>query len=422
MWVKLSPYLIAMTIGLMIGVERERRMTETEQPMGLRSFLLFSLLGAIAGSIKEPLVSLGMVLFAACATLIGYMRTTRTIDSSLSHVGLTSEIAAMATFGLGYFCNIDPILSLILGVFMLIILLNKPFLHKLTRERLKPKEVQATAILLLLAVGIIPLLPDHTIDPLNIFNPRRLGIIITIVGGIQFLGYAVSRILGRRIGMPLAGFLAGNVSSTAVFATYPKMAQNLKHSYFSVASAATFAIVASLLSLIILLGLISWPVAYALLIPFLFLVGLSLLIGVFLSQHRYQEASKEPLGNPLSIISAIKLGTFLTIMILVVELSERFLGNTMTKLVTFLGALFELQGVAVASANMFLNEKITLDMAASMVWLAVLGSLASKIGLTAFLAKGNYKKVMLIITASLFLVSLILWFLIRYQPNIVLTY
>jgi hypothetical protein len=62
--IKLSPYLIALAIGLMIGIERERRITKDEQPMGLRSFLLFALLGALAGGINQPFVTLGLLIFA----------------------------------------------------------------------------------------------------------------------------------------------------------------------------------------------------------------------------------------------------------------------------------------------------------------------------------------------------------------------
>lgn len=407
----------------MIGVERERRILDAQQPMGLRSFLLFALLGAIAGSIKEPLVSLGLVLFAACATLIGYFRATRFPEGHDYAIGLTTEIAAMATFGLGYFCNTEPILSLALGVIMLLVLLNKPFLHTLTKERLKPEEVQAAATLLLLAVGIIPLLPDHTIDPLNIFNPRRLGIIIALVAGIQFLGYAVSRILGQRIGMPLSGFLAGNISSTAALASYPRLAEERPGSHFAVASAATFAIVASLCSMAFLLAAISWQLAFALLMPLLLLVTICIVFGIYVSQHDPETTKKrEALGNPLSIISAIKLGTLLTALILVVELSQRFAGDAFTKVITFLGALFELQGVAVASANMFENGTVNLNIAANMIMLAVVGSLVSKVALTALLGRGKYRRLMLSITITLLFVATILSFLIRLSPVFLLKF
>ncbi len=421
MLIKLSPYLIAMSIGLMIGIERERRSVNGRQPMGVRSFLLFALLGAIAGGINETLISLGLVFFAATATLIGYVRTTNSLDDPLHTIGLTTEIAAMATFGLGYFCNREPLLSLALGVIMFVVLLNKPFLHAFTKERLRPEELQAAAILLLISVGVIPLIPNHAIDPLGIFNPRRLGVIIAMIGVIQFVGYAASRMFGNRIGMPLSGFLAGNVSSTAAFMSYPRLAKSLPESYLSVASAASFAITGTLFQLIILMSVISWELVIALAIPLMVIIGFSVVIGIFLSLKNGQPREKESPRNPLSILSAAKLGILLTALIFIVELTERFLGEAFTKIVTFLGALFELHGVAVASANMLENATISLAMAANTVMVAIIASMVSKIGLTIILAeKGPYRRLMLTVTSSLLLLSIGFWFLIRFMPVILL--
>jgi len=409
MFVKLSPYLIAMSIGLIIGVEREQRINGTSQPMGVRSFLLFSLLGAIAGSVKEPLVALGLVIFAAAATLFGYHRATRLPDERMEHIGLTTEIAAMATFGLGYFCNAEPILSLALGVVMFLVLSNKNVLHTWTKERLKPNELQAAATLLFLAIGVIPILPDHTIDPLNIFNPRRLGVIISLIAAIQFLGYAAARIFGHRIGLAFSGFLAGNISSTAAFASYPKLAKDGHHSAQGVASAGAFAIVATLCQLLTLLAVVSWRLARAVSLPVAILITLCTCVGVFLSRKNNKASEKEQLGNPLNLFGAIKLGTLLMALIFVVELSERFAGEALTKMVAFFGALFELQGVAVAAANMYENQAIALNMAANTVMLAVFASFTSKFFLTAILGTGLYRKTMLMLTGGLMILSVILW-------------
>ena len=420
MFVKLSPYLIAMSIGLIIGVERERRIVGAPQPMGVRSFLLFSLLGAITGSIKEPLVALVLVAFAGCATLFGYLRATQQPEDNLQHIGLTTEIAAMATFGLGYFCNTEPILSLALGVIMFLVLSNKNFLHTWTKERLKPNELQAAATLLLLAVGVIPILPDHTIDPLHIFNPRRLGVIISLIAAIQFLGYAAARLFGHRIGMAFSGFLAGTISSTAAFASYPKLAKEGYHNADAIASAASFAIVATLFQLLILLAVISWPLALAVSWPLTLLIILCVGVGIILSPKNKKAVDKEPLGNPLNLFGAIKLGTLLMALIFIVELSERFAGEALTQVVAFLGALFKLQGVGVAAANMFENHTISLNIAANTVMLAVFASILSKFVLTLVLATGLYRERMLRLTASLMLLSIILWLIIRFLPQAML--
>ena len=416
MFVKLSPYLIAMSIGLIIGVERERRIVGISQPMGVRSFLLFSLLGAITGGIKEPLVALVLGAFAACATLLGYVRATQIPDEHEQHIGLTTEIAAMATFGLGYFCNSEPILSLALGVVMFLVLSNKNILHTWTKERLKPNELQAAATLLLLAIGVIPILPDYAVDPLHIFNPRRLGVIISLIAAIQFLGYAAVRLFGNRMGMAFSGFLAGNISSTAVFASYPRLAKESPHNTGALASAATFAVVATLLQLLILLAVISWPLALALSWPLIILIMISAGVGVYLSPDNKKLREKEHMGNPLNLFGAIKLGTLLMTLIFIVELSQRFAGEAVTVVITFLGALFKLQGVGMATANMFENHAISLHRAALTIMLAVFASLLSKFVLTAVLASGLYRTRMLMLTGALMIMAIIIGFIIAFFP------
>jgi uncharacterized membrane protein (DUF4010 family) len=413
--VKLSPYLIAMLIGLMVGVERERRMLKGQLAMGVRSFLLLALVGAIAGGINQPLVALGLVLFACVITLVGYIRISR-LTKDIKSVGLTTEIAAMATFGLGYFANFEPLLSLALGVIMVLVLLNKSIMHTFVKRHLKPDEVQAAAVLLLLAVGVIPLIPDQAIDPWNIFYPRRLAIIIALIAGIQFTGYAFSRIFGQKIGTPISGLLAGIISSTAAFIAFSRLAKAKSGYYLPIVAAANFAVVASIGQLIVLLAAISLPLVIAILIPLISIALVPAVIAVLLSSKNHKDNRKSLYKNPLSLLSAIKLGMILTAFIFIVEFAERFIGLTFTKLVTFLGALFELQGIAVACANMFENKTISLNVAASTVLIAVIASLVSKTVITAIFADGVYRKVMVSIMIGLLALSLGFWLLIRFFP------
>jgi uncharacterized membrane protein (DUF4010 family) len=405
-----------MSIGLIIGVERERRLMGTLQPMGVRSFLLISLLGALAGNIDQPLIAVGLVFFAIGATLLGYVRATRVSEENPQPIGLTTEIAAIATFTLGYLCNREPILSLALGMIMFLVLSNKTFLHRWTKEKLKPNELQAAATLLLLAVGIIPIMPDHTVDPFKIFNPRRLGVIISLIAAIQFLGYAAARVFGHRIGMALSGFLAGNISSTAAFASYPKLAKEGAHGQEAIASAAAFAFVASISQLLVLLSAISWPLALSLLWPLMLLIISGIIIGIFLSRKNKKGPDKKYLGKPLNLWSAIKLGILLMALIFIVELSQRFAGDALTKIVAFLGALFELQGVGVAAANMFENQSIGLSAAAHTIMLAVVASIVSKFGLTLILAKGIYRTLTLRFSGFLMILTIFLCAMLYMWP------
>ena len=51
-WAQLQPFLVALAIGLLLGLERERS-RNLELPAGSRSFALLSLAGAVAASVDE---------------------------------------------------------------------------------------------------------------------------------------------------------------------------------------------------------------------------------------------------------------------------------------------------------------------------------------------------------------------------------
>ena len=70
-------------------------------------------------------------------------------------------------------------------------------------------------VLLVIAFVVLPLLPDHPIDPWGLVHPARLWLVIVLIAGVGFGGYVAVRAFGPRWGLPLAGLAGGFVSSTA---------------------------------------------------------------------------------------------------------------------------------------------------------------------------------------------------------------
>lgn len=419
---KLSPYLIAMLMGLLIGIEREKRTLHVQKAMGVRSFLVIALVGALAGGLKQPLLAFGLLLFVAAAITASYVRTSKQSSNAHNHIGITTELSAMATFGLGYFSHSEPFLSLALSIALLLFLHNKTILHNFIRSHLKQEEIQAAGILLLLAVGVVPLLPNETVDPLHIFNPFRLGLIIALIAAIEFSGYVVSRVFGSRIGLPVSGFLAGLISSTAAFASLPEQAKEKPKNYLAIASAAAFAVCATVGKLPIIIGAISLRLMVALFVPLLIVALASGAIGVILARKQTDRVQGMDTKNPLRIVSALKMGALLMALILVVELTQRYLGPTYTTLVTFLAGLFELDAVIIAGANLFEIEGLTLRTAGSNIFIAIIASLLSKIVLTAVMARELYRIVVLTFLSILLCLSIGILLLIYFFPQLLISF
>ena len=85
----------ALLIGFLIGAQREVSREETEQQPGVRDFTLIALVGAFCGFIDRDWV-IAAALLAVVSLLAVYHH--RTVGRS----GITTEIAAVATFFLGY--------------------------------------------------------------------------------------------------------------------------------------------------------------------------------------------------------------------------------------------------------------------------------------------------------------------------------
>jgi uncharacterized membrane protein (DUF4010 family) len=67
--------------------------------------------------------------------------------------------------------------------------------------------------------AVVMVCPDRTVDAWQIFNPKKVALMVFALALIQALGEVLRSILGDRRGAIVGGFLAGLVSSTAATAT-----------------------------------------------------------------------------------------------------------------------------------------------------------------------------------------------------------
>lgn len=210
------PWLALVTavgVGLLIGIERERRKSEPGHPRvaGVRTFTLISLSGAVAAMVGAHAVVVAG-LFIALAALAAY-RASESTDP-----GMTTEIAMFATFLLGVLAGPQPILAAGVGAAVALILAAKTRLHGFVQETLSATELQDGLLLLGAVLIVLPILPDRALDPWGVFNLHRLWRLLVLVLAINALGYVGQRALGPRLGLPTAGLAGGFISSTATIA------------------------------------------------------------------------------------------------------------------------------------------------------------------------------------------------------------
>ena len=220
--VALTALAVAIAAGGLIGAERQQAHAGRDGADfgGVRTFPLLAITGALAGFLRPVLGAyiVGALLVAVVVALGIAQWKTRGDD-----IGVSSEIAAIVTFGLGVLSATPELMPdasrylLVAGTAaatMALLALKRP-LHGFT-ALVSSDDVYATAKFVLLALVVLPLLPNRTFGPLAVLNPHKLGFMVALVAGVSFAGYVASRLVGSRKGLLVAGLIGGLVSSTAL--------------------------------------------------------------------------------------------------------------------------------------------------------------------------------------------------------------
>lgn len=208
-------FIVALAVGFLIGLEREggRRQHPHFFFGGIRTFPVVSIFGfacaCLAVSGYAWILPAGLISVTAIA-VTSYIEKMKT-----GRYGATSETSVLLTYMAGALSYVaDVRLPVAIGVIVALLLSEKPLLESYV-ERLDKNEFLATLKFLLVTVVIYPALPneDYTIYHLN---PARIWQLVVLVSAVGFAGYILSRKLGPKVGLPVAGLLGGIVSSTAV--------------------------------------------------------------------------------------------------------------------------------------------------------------------------------------------------------------
>jgi uncharacterized membrane protein (DUF4010 family) len=242
---------VALGVGLLIGVERERRKAQRggEGAAGLRTFAIVALLGAISGLLGGVVLLALATLVVAGLAALSYWRTRKEADA-----GLTTEIALVLTALLGGAAVGAPALAAATGVAVAILLAARTPLHRFADEVLTERELRGALILAAATLIVLPVLPDRPVGPFEAINPRAVWLVVVLVLAIGAAGHVAVRALGARVGLPLAGLASGFVSSAATIGAMGARAAKTPAAAGPAASAAVLSTVATMVQMAVVLA------------------------------------------------------------------------------------------------------------------------------------------------------------------------
>ena len=363
-WQQIQPFLVALAIGLLLGLERERSHSR-KLPAGSRSFALLSLVGAVAASFNEWAVLVGLIGVGALLAL-AYFRT------SEQDPGTTTAIAALVAYLLGALAYTRPAVAVAVAVVVAGLLVSKTRIHRFAREIVSDVEVEDAIKFFVVALVILPLLPDQRLGPYGVLNPAKVWLLVVLLTGIGWVGYIGVRALGPERGVLVTGLAGGFVSATATTASMGRLSRAATSLRAPLAS-ALLASLATFVQLLVVIGLVDvevlrrlWPSVVAAAVV-LVCVAASVYRGATRT-HQQNVAEGEDVeatkaSRPFALRPALVLAAVLTFALLVGRWGSDVLGPKGVVLATSAAGLADAHAGAVAAASLAAKGDVTVNTA-----------------------------------------------------------
>ena len=384
-----KPFLLSLALGLLLGIERERAAGAQGHAavFGARTLALMALLGTLAAHLAPSSagVAFALAAFAAAIVVAAYVHAAAARDRD---VGTTTEVAAILTFGLGWLSHGEPRLAAMLGVIVLAVLWLKPRIHAFAHAGLSDAEVNGALVFLVIALVVLPLLPDHPIDPWGIVNPSRLWLLFVLIAGLGFAGYIAVRALGPARGLAAAGFFAGLVSSTAATLSLSRRVRSAVTMAPSLTVGIVLANVASAAAQVFIVALANRPLlpAAAVLLAAPVATGAAGAgVAWWTARRRGDQASVDfRLPNPLELKPALAMAALFGGILILSAVAQRIFGAQGAVAAAGLAGATDVHGATLAASTLAAAGSIGAVQALTAILVAFVANMAVKIGIVAF--------------------------------------
>lgn len=319
--------VIVLLIGSLVGLEREHARTAGSKIFaGIRTYTLISLLGLTAALISEYTVSwIFAIIFLSFSALViaSYITSTKN-----GKVGGTSEIAALLTFLLGALVYWNLVLLAASSAVILTVFLSlKIQLHNLV-GRLGEEDIYATLKMAIITIIVLPLLPDKTVDPYNVLNPRVIWLMVVLVSAISLFGYLVIKFYGKDKGLAITGLIGGFISSTAVTFSFSRKSKIEPAYSRTLALGILYASSIMFLRIAIILFLLNISLASSLWMFLLVFSFSGFIISYFYSKSIAENVTKLiEMKNPFEIKSALVFGLIFAAILFLSKVAQNYFGD-----------------------------------------------------------------------------------------------
>lgn len=321
---------LVLFLSFLVGIEREEHKAEGGHYVfgGVRTFPLLGFVGYGLARLSGGNVIALAIGFAAVGALmtVSYWNKVRANPSA----GGTTEVSALVTYLVGALVHAGATWTAVaLGVLSVLLLELREGLEKLT-ARIARDEVLAFTKFLLLAIVILPVLPDQAYGPFAI-NPFRTWVVVVAVSGVSYASYLLQKWLHQRGGVLVTALLGGAYSSTATTVVLAREGKDADRPLLYAGSAVA-ASGMMYLRITLLVWLFDADLARLLAPSFCVLgaggVGAGAAMALARGGRKYDVAgSHAPARNPLELRPAFVFGAAFVAMLVLTQLAVRHVGR-----------------------------------------------------------------------------------------------
>lgn len=374
----LPRYVVALAIGLLMGLERERN---PAAKAGLRTFALTALLGVLTAHLATAigaawLIAVGLLLVGAMM-IAAYQHAPPQPEGD---PGTTTVAALMLCYGLGVLVWHDEIqLAVMLGIAATMLLYFKPELSGFS-QRMSRHDLLSILQFSVLALIILPLLPNRNYGPYGALNPYQIWWMVVLIVGVGLAGYAALRLVGQQRGAVMLGLLGGLVSSTATTLTFSRHAR----ADSAMMPVAVIVVVLANLVVLVRLGVLAAVLAPGVLTQLLpVLLGGMIVggLGAVYGVRRLQPQGELPpltMGNPTELRAALGFGLMYAVVLLAAAWLSDWLGTRGLYAVALASGLTDVDPITLSSLRLLSLDKLSMAVVVNVVTLAMLANLAFK--------------------------------------------
>ncbi|MCA9259935.1 MAG: MgtC/SapB family protein [Planctomycetales bacterium] len=375
------PLALALGLGLLVGMQRQWKSSEIA---GIRSFPLITLLGVLAAmadfSTGGVIIAAGFVAVASLLSLANVAK----LKAGSFDPGITTEAAVLVMYGVGAALGRGYFGPAIVTTGVTAVLLHwKQPLHSLV-ERLGEQDFRAIINLTLIALVILPVLPDKTFGPYQVLNPYKIWLMVVLIVGISMAAYVACKAMGASVGAVLGGIFGGLISSTATTVSYSRQT---RQGAIGEGTAAVVILIASAIvypRVLFEIGAVSRPLLREAAGPLGAMFGVMTLLsaGLVLALRR-QEVEPPSNDPPAQLKPAIVFGGLYALVLLVVAAVQDRFGSEALNLVAAISGLTDVDAITLSAARLFSNDRLEASAAWRVTLIATLSNLVFKAGAVA---------------------------------------